>query len=93
MVIKSFEDIKAWQEAEKLVKEIYSLTAKEKLAKDYSLKDQLQRSAVSIMSNIAEGFESNSNNEFIRYLGYAKASAGETRSLFYVVYEASLINK
>jgi four helix bundle protein len=93
MTIKSFEDIHAWQEAKKLVKSIYTLTGKGRLSKDFGLKDQIQRAAVSIMSNIAEGYESSSNNEFIRYLGYAKASAGETRSLLYVLHEIGCINE
>ena len=63
--IKRFEDIKAWQLARKLVKQVYKLTSSGKFQRDFSLKDQIRRAAVSIMSNISEGFERNSTKEFI----------------------------
>ncbi|MEI6127529.1 MAG: four helix bundle protein [Pseudomonadota bacterium] len=79
-----FEDIEAWQDARKLVEHIYRISSMELLSKDYGFKDQLQRAGVSIMSNIAEGFEREGNKEFIQFLFIAKASAGEVRSLLYV---------
>jgi len=80
-----FEDLLAWQEARKLVRDIYKLTAAEKLNKDFGLINQIQRSAVSIMTNIAEGFERKNLKEKNQYYNIARASCGETRSLLYVI--------
>ncbi len=82
--ITRFEEIEAWQIARELTKLIYSITEDGKLARDYGLKDQIRRASVSVMSNIAEGFESKTQALFIRYLGIAKASAGEVRPQLYV---------
>jgi four helix bundle protein len=82
--ITRFEEIEAWQTARELTKQIYSLTERGAFARDFGLKDQIRRAAVSVMSNIAEGFESQTQPQFIRYLGTAKASAGEVRSQLYV---------
>jgi len=82
--ITRFEEIEAWQTARELTKLIYSVTDEGKLSRDFGLKDQIRRASVSIMSNIAEGFESQPRVLFIRYLGIAKASAGEVRSQLYV---------
>ncbi len=78
--IKRFTDIVAWQKARELVKDIYSVTRKGAFAKDWGLKDQIQRAAVSICSNIAEGFERSGNKEFVQFLWIAKGSAGELSS-------------
>ncbi len=75
--IEKFEDLSIWQEGVNLATEIYKLL---KDCRDYGLRDQLQRSAVSIPSNIAEGFDRQSNNEFIRFLKIAKGSCGELRT-------------
>ena len=82
--ITRFEEIEAWQTARELTKLIYSVTDEGKLARDFGLKDQIRRASVSVMSNIAEGFESQTQVLFIRYLGIAKASAGEVRSQLYI---------
>jgi len=82
--ITRFEEIKAWQTARELTKLIYSFTDETKFSSDFGLKDQIRRASVSIMSNISEGFESQTQAQFIRYLGIAKASAGEVRSQLYV---------
>ncbi|KAF0106468.1 MAG: hypothetical protein FD146_2559 [Anaerolineaceae bacterium] len=82
--ITRFEEIEAWQTARELTKQIYSLTERGAFGRDFGLKDQIRRAAVSVMSNIAEGFESQTQQQFIRYLGIAKASAGEFRSQLYV---------
>lgn len=82
--ITRFEEIEAWQTAREITKQIYSVTEEGKFARDFGLKDQLRRAAVSVMSNVAEGFESKTQPLFIRYLGIAKASAGEVRSQLYV---------
>ena len=78
--ITRFEEIEAWQIARELTKLIYSLTDENKFSRGFGLEDQIRRAAVSIMSNISEGFESQTQAQFIRYLGLAKASAGEVRS-------------
>ena len=82
--ITRFEEIEAWQSARELTKLIYSLTEENKFSRDFGLKDQIRRASVSIMSNISEGFESQTQAQFVRYLGIAKASAGEVRSQLYV---------
>jgi len=74
------EDINAWQEARKLTNMIYEATKHTNFAKDFGLRDQIRRATTSIMSNIAEGYESQSKEDFIRFLYYAKRSAGEVRS-------------
>jgi len=83
MKIKNFEDIEAWKEARKLVKLIYRLTNGSRLRKDFGLKDQIQRAAVSCMSNIAEGFESGTNPQFIQFLLYTRRSTAEVQSILY----------
>lgn len=82
--IKRFEEIEAWQTARDLTKTIYAVTEQGKFARDFGLRDQIRRASVSVMSNIAEGFESQTQQQFIRYLSIAKASAGEVRSQLYV---------
>ena len=82
--INRFEEIEASQTARELTKLIYRFTDEGKLARDFGLKDQIRRASVSVMSNIAEGFESQTQAQFIRYLGIAKASSGEVRSQLYV---------
>ena len=82
--MNSFEDLIAWQKARQLTKAIYDVTKQGDFAKDYGLSGQLQRAAVSIMSNIAEGFERNRRSEFHQFLSIAKASCAEVRSQLYV---------
>jgi four helix bundle protein len=82
-LIKKFEDILAWQEARKLVQEIYEITGKGNFSRDYGLRDQIQRAAVSVMTNIAEGFDCESRVEFAKFLGYSRRSAIEVQSLLY----------
>lgn len=91
--IKRFEEIEAWQTARELTKLVYSITEEGKFAKDFGLKDQIRRACVSIMSNIAEGFESKTQPLFIRYLGIAKASAGEVRAQLYVAKDVNYLNE
>jgi four helix bundle protein len=81
-----FEDLEAWQQARQLVNEIYSLTRENScLSKDFGLTDQVQRAAVSIMSNVAEGFERTHLPEKIQFYNIARGSTGEVRSLLYVI--------
>ena len=79
------EDLRCWQEARNLVKEIYLIAEYGKLAKDYDTKSQLSRAALSVMNNIAEGFGKYSRKEFIRYLDTASNSASEVKSILYVL--------
>jgi len=87
----SFVDLPIWQEARKLTKTIYELTETGKFSKDFGLKQQIQRASVSMMSNIAEGFERRSNAEFVNFLNYAKASVGEVRSQLFVALDINYI--
>ena len=89
--IERFEDLEIWKEAVAIGVDIYSITSAGKLEKDYSSKDQLRRAAISVSNNIAEGFEYNNNNVFMRFLGYAKGSAGELRSNLFVLKEAGIV--
>ena len=77
---KTFEEINAWQNARVLVRDVYAVTRSGDFGKDYGLKDQIQRAAISICSNIAEGFERRGNREFINFLWIAKGSAAEVCS-------------
>ena len=83
--LKSFEDLDVWQMARQVVNEVYSLTRDTQLGKDFGLSGQLQRAAVSIMSNIAEGFERIHVQEKIQFYNMSRSSCGEVRSLLYVV--------
>ena len=82
--ITRFEDIEAWQKARLLTRAIYQTTGRGEFARDFGLRDQLRRAAVSVMSNIAEGFERGGNKEFVQFLAIAKGSVGEARSQLYV---------
>lgn len=90
--IERFEDLPIWREAVAIGVDIYGLTSKGKLEKDFSSKDQLRRAAISISNNIAEGFEYNNSGSFTRFLAYAKGSAGELRSNLYVLKEADVLS-
>ena len=92
-LISRFEDIQAWQEGRKVTKEIYALTQSSAFAKDFGLCSQMQRAAVSIMTNIAEGFDCDSNVEFARFLGIARRSAVEVQSLLYTALDIGYISR
>ena len=77
---KSFEDLPAWKDAKELVILVYKVTSQKRINSDYGLKDQIQRAAISISSNIAEGFERGTKKEFIQFLYIARGSCGELRS-------------
>ena len=91
--IKKFEEIKAWQEARELAKLVYGCTRKVAMSKDFGLKDQLQRAAVSVGSNIAEGFARNGNKEFSKFLWIAKGSAAEVQSQLYTAKDLNYISE
>ena len=90
--IERFEDFEAWQEARVLVQNVYQATREGPFAGDYGLSGQMQKAAVSIMSNIAEGFERGSNKEFFQFLYVAKGSAGEVRSQIHVASDLGYLN-
>ena len=87
-----FEDLVAWQKSRALSKGIFELTKSEPLARRHRLTSQIESAAVSVMSNIAEGFERDGPTEFMRFLTIAKASCGEVRSLLYVLLDAELLS-
>ena len=91
--IECFEDLFIWQKAVEFAKEIYLVTERKGLKNDYGLKNQMRDSAVSISSNIAEGFERRSRKEYLNFLNIAKGSAGEIRSQLYVACEIGYLEK
>ncbi len=93
MKIYRFEEMEVWQLSRKLVNEIYLLTKKELFAKDFGLASQIQRAGVSILSNIAEGFERKTKKEFIQFLYISKGSSGELRSQLYVALDLKYITQ
>lgn len=91
--IKNFEELLAWQKARELAGYVYELTRKEAFARDYGLRDQIQRAASSAMHNIAEGFESGSDPEFVRFLKMARRSAGEVQSQLYLALDVGYVSE
>ena len=91
--MRRFEDLVVWQKARVLTNEIYKITKKPEFSKDLGLKDQIQRVSVSIMSNIAEGFERASKEEFIQFLYISRGSCGEVRTQFYVAKDQNYITE
>ena len=91
--LKSFEEFEAWQNAREITRRVYLLTRQKPFAIDFGLKGEIRDAAVSIMSNIAEGFESQTENVFIRHLGIAEGSAGEVRSQLYVALDQNYISQ
>lgn len=89
--IERFEDFQAWQTARTLTNLVYDLTRQDTFAKDFGLRDQIRRAAVSIMSNIAEEFENRTPSQFINHPGMAKGSAGEVRCQLYVARDQQYI--
>jgi four helix bundle protein len=91
--VSRFEDLIAWQKARALTKEIYMTTRQGTFAKDFGLSGQIQRASVSVMSNIAEGFERSRRPEFHQFLSMSKSSCAEVRCQLYVAYDAGHISK
>src|SRR6476660_5697089 len=91
MKVERFEDLIAWQKARVLTKDIYAATRSVSFAGDYGLSNQIQRASVSIMSNIAEGFERKGTGEFHQFLCVAKASCAEVRSQLYVAFDVGYL--
>lgn len=90
MRVEKFEDLEAWKEARKLTHFIYNLT--KSFSRDFGLRDQIQRSAASTMANIAEGFDSGSDQHFIQFLSYSRRSASEVQSHLYVALDNKYIS-
>ena len=90
--IETFEDLLVWQKSIEIVKQIYLISTDNSLSKDFALRDQLRRAALSIPANIAEGFERSSKKEYPNFLNFAKGSAGELRSLLLVASEIGYLD-
>lgn len=91
--IERFEDIEAWQLAREMTKAIYAISNDGAFARDFGLRDQIRRASVSIMSNIAEGFERGGDKEFFQFVSLAKGSSGEVRAQLYVALGAGYIDQ
>jgi four helix bundle protein len=91
--ITRFEEIEAWKTARELTNMIYALGNQVDFNRDFGLRDQIRRASVSVMSNIAEGFESRTDVQFINFLGIARASAGEVRAQLYVALDQAYITE
>ena len=91
--ITKFENLPCWISARALSRRFYCLTISGPLSKDFSLRNQMRKSVISIMSNIAEGFDRNGNREFVQFCYIAKASAAEFRSQLYTTYDIGYLNE
>jgi len=91
--IRRFEEIEAWQKARQLVREVYSCSNSGRFARDFGLRDHIREAGISIMSNIAEGFERGGNAEFRQFLAVAKGSAGEVESKLYVALDQGYLSE
>jgi len=89
----TFEEMAAWQKARELTRRIYDVTARDRFRRDFGLVDQIRRASVSVISNIAEGFERRGSREFAHFLSMAKGSLGEVRAQLYVALDQSYIDK
>jgi len=91
--IQKFEDIEAWKLARTLVNRIYDVTCKSAFSHDYALRDQIRRASISILSNIAGGFERDGDREFLQFLFIAKESCGEVRAQLYLAYDRRYLSE
>ncbi len=91
--VKRFEDLHVWQSARELVRLVYEDSGQQEFGRDFGLKDQIRRAAVSVMSNIAEGFNAGSDAEFVRFLGFARRSNSEAQSQYYIALDLGYISK
>lgn len=92
-IIERFEDLDAWKRAREVTKRIYQFSSVAAFSRDFGLRDQIRKSSVSVMSNIAEGFERDGNREFVNFLSIAKGSCGEARSQLYVALDQEFISQ
>jgi len=91
--IKRFEELECWQEARKLTMNIYKYIKRPDFAKDFRLSGQISGASISIMNNISEGFDSRSNNEFVRFLTYSRRSCSEVQNCLYIALDQNYILK
>jgi four helix bundle protein len=91
--VKRFEDLNAWKTSRQLANQVYDVTHEDLFARDFGLRDQIQRAAVSVMSNIAEGFNSRTQRIFIDLLGRARGSAAEVQSQLYLALDRAYISE
>lgn len=91
--IERFEEIEAWKLARQATRRIYHVSSVGAFSKDFALVNQIRRASISIMSNIAEGFERDGNKEFLQFLAIAKGSCGEVRSQLYIAADQNYIDK
>jgi len=90
---KRFEDIHAWQKARRVTRKIYEVTATDRFARDFGLRDQIQRASISIMANIAEGFGRHTDKDFANFLSIAHASVSEVQSHLYVALDLAYVSE
>ena len=93
MKIKKFEDLESWKKARKLTNTVYEATGTGRFMRDFGLKDQIRRAAISILSNIAEGFERGGDKEFLQFLAVAKGSCGEVRAQLYIAADQGYLSQ
>ena len=93
MKIKKFEDLESWKKARRLTNGIYEATAAGSFTRDFGLKDQIRRASISILSNIAEGFERGGDKEFLQFLAVAKGSCGEVRAQLYIATDQGYLSQ
>jgi four helix bundle protein len=93
MKIRKFEDLESWKKARELTNAVYGATATGTFARDFGLKDQIRRASISILSNIAEGFERGGDREFLQFLAIAKGSCGEVRAQLYVAIDQGYLSR
>ncbi len=91
--IERFEDINSWKKSRELTRQIYEITSEGSFNRDFGLKDQLRKASVSILSNIAEGFERDGDKEFVQFLAVAKGSCGEVRAQLYVALDQGFLQR
>ena len=91
--IKRFEDIRSWRKSRELTKQIYLITSQGNFKRDFGLRDQIRKASVSIVSNIAEGFERGGDQEFLQFLAVAKGSCGEVRAQLYVALDQGYLQR
>ena len=89
----SFEDMEVWQKARELTRDLYAISTQGRFSRDFGLREQVRRAAVSVVSNIAEGFERRGDREFARFLSVAKGSAGEVRAQLYVALDLGYLSR
>jgi four helix bundle protein len=92
MKIKKFEELESWKKARKLTNAVYEATRMGEFNRDFGLKDQIRRASISILSNIAEGFERGGDKEFVQFLSVAKGSCGEVRAQLYVAVDQGYLS-